>query len=264
MAARGRATLGDVTKAATVAVLSDVHANTVALAAVLAEVEQEAHDVYVFGGDLTWGPLPEETCALLRDVEDRALFIRGNGERTLSEMAPRFATGDTDGLSERERWMFDQHSPATLAFLETFVPTAVVEIAGLGPVRFCHGSPRSDEELITFRTPAARLEAATAGVDERILVTAHTHLQFDRTVGDLRSINAGSVGMAYEASPGGAYWAVLGPDVELRRTSFDADEAARRYRATDDPLAEAMADYLFNAPGREEVADHAESHEFRS
>ena len=70
--------------------------------------------------------------------------------------------------------------------------------------------------------------------------------------------------MAYEASPGGAYWAVLGPDVSLRRTAFDVDEAARRYRATDDPLVDAMVDYLFNAPGRDEVAEHAESLQFRS
>jgi predicted phosphodiesterase len=251
-------------QAESVAVISDVHANTVALAAVLAEVESEGHDLYVFGGDLTWGPLPDETYSLLREVEDHSLFIRGNGERTLSELAGKVAAGDTAGLSERERWMSEHHTPAMLAFLETFVPTAAVEIAGLGPVRFCHGSPRSDEELITFRTPAARFEAAMSSVSERILVSAHTHLQFDRPVGTLRSINPGSVGMAYEASPGGAYWAVLGPDVALRRTAFDVEEAARRYRTTDDPLVDAMVEYLFDPPGRDEVAEHAESLQVRS
>lgn len=251
-------------KAESVAVISDVHANTVALSAVLADMEDEEHDLYVFGGDLTWGPLPAETYSLLRDVEGRSLFIRGNGERTLSELADKVAAADTDGLSERERWMSEHHTPEMLTFLETFVPTAVVEIQGLGAVRFCHGSPRSDEELITFRTPAERLEEAMSGVSERVLVSAHTHLQFDRPVGSLRSINPGSVGMAYEASPGGAYWAVLGPDVVLRRTAFDVDEAARRYRETDDPLVDAMVDYLFNAPGRDEVAEHAESRQFRS
>jgi predicted phosphodiesterase len=251
-------------KTETVAVISDVHANAVALAAVLADARRAEPDLYVFGGDLTWGPEPEETRALLREVEERSIFVRGNAERTLSEIGAAAGTDDAGELTERERWMFEQHTQETLSFLETFVPAAVVEIPGLGPVRFCHGSPRSDEELITFRTPEERLEAAMTGVPERVLVSAHTHLQFDRTVGNLRSINPGSVGMAYESSPGGAYWAVLGPEVVLRRTAFDVDEAARRYRATDDPLAEEMADYLFNAPGREEVAEHAESHVFRS
>jgi predicted phosphodiesterase len=251
-------------KAETVAVISDVHANTVALAAVLAEAREVEPDLYVFGGDLTWGPLPEETCALLREVQEPSIYVRGNAERTLSEIAAGVVHRDAGELTERERWMFEQHTQASLSFLETFVPMAVVEIKGLGLVRFCHGSPRSDEELITFRTPAARLKAAMTDVSERILVSAHTHLQFDRTIGGLRSINPGSVGMAYESSPGGAYWAVLGPEVVLWRTAFDVDEAARRYRATDDPLAEAMADYLFDAPGREEVAEHAESWVFRS
>ena len=43
----------------------------------------------------------------------------------------------------------------------------------------------------------------------------------DVGVGAVRWVNAGSVGMAYEDEPG-AYWALLGPDVELRRTAYDA------------------------------------------
>ena len=38
----------------------------------------------------------------------------------------------------------------------------------------------------------------------------------------MRVVNAGSVGMAYEDEPG-AYWAVLGPEVELRRSEYDVD-----------------------------------------
>jgi len=38
-------------------------------------------------------------------------------------------------------------------FLEGFEPTVEVEVDGLGPTLFCHGSPRSDEEIITSITP---------------------------------------------------------------------------------------------------------------
>ena len=42
-------------------------------------------------------------------------------------------------------------------------------------------------------------------------------MQFDRRIGDVRVVNAGSVGMPY-AEPG-AYWLLLGPGVEFRRTA---------------------------------------------
>ena len=137
-----------------------------------------------------------------------------------------------------------------------------VEIDGLGAVRICHGSPRSDEELVTPRTPEARVRAFTQGVDERVLVTAHTHLQFDRDVAGIRSVNAGSVGMAYGVEPGRACWALLGPDVELRQTSFSVDEAVVRYRASGDPDAERMIELLESPPPTDEVIEHAERLEF--
>ena len=66
-----------------VAVLSDVHGNAVALAAVLAELSTEQPDLIVSGGDLTWGPLPEETFALASGLNAR--FVRGNADRAVLE-----------------------------------------------------------------------------------------------------------------------------------------------------------------------------------
>ena len=72
-------------------------------------------------------------------------------------------------------------------------------------------------------------------IDERTVVCGHTHVQFDRLVDGVRVVNAGSVGMAFEDEPG-AYWAIIGPDVELRRTRVrrrrDA-RVARRARLPD-------------------------------
>lgn len=244
-----------------VAVLSDVHGNTVALEAVLRELEATDVDLIVFGGDLTWGPLPAETLALVRPLASRAMFIRGNAERALLECAARLDGGETTGLSEIEAWMVRNHDAAGRALLAGFLETAVVDVAGLGPVRFCHCSPRSDEELVTPATPEPRMRALLAGISERVLVTAHTHVRFDRVVAGVRSINPGSVGMPYEGRPG-AYWALLGPDVELRRTEYDVDEAVRRYRATDAPGAEQRIETLLTPPTREELIEHAERLEF--
>jgi hypothetical protein len=67
--------------------------------------------------------------------------------------------------------------------------------------------------------------------------------------------------MPYEGRPG-AYWALLGPGVELRRTAYSVGEAAARYRASGDPLAEQMVEVLEQPPTRAEVIEHAEGLEF--
>ncbi len=59
------------------AVLSDVHGNAVALEAVLEELSEESGELIVFGGDLTWGPLPEETLALGAKIATPTLYVRG-------------------------------------------------------------------------------------------------------------------------------------------------------------------------------------------
>jgi predicted phosphodiesterase len=235
--------------ASRVAVLSDVHGNAVALEAVLADISELEPDLVVFGGDLTWGSQPEETLALACSLTCPALFVRGNAERALLE--------PSDEPTERERWLSERHSSDAMALLATFAERISVTVDGLGAVLFCHGSPRSDEECVTPETPAKRIRAMTAGISERVVVTAHTHIQFDRRVAGVRSINAGSVGMPYEGRPG-AYWAVLGPDVEFRRTDYSVERAAECYRASGDPLAEPMVETLEQPPTREEVIEHAE------
>jgi predicted phosphodiesterase len=249
-------------RATRVAVLGDVHGNAIALDAVSAEVVAAAPDLLVFLGDLSWGPLPEETWKLVSRLADslagRTAFVRGNAERSLGELRGR---SDDPGLTPRERWMLAQHSAATLDALAAFSEGVIVDVHGLGRVRFCHGSPRSDEELITPRTPDRRMRELMSGVSERILVSGHTHIQFDRMAKGVRSLNPGSVGMPYQDAPG-AYWALLGPDVDLRRTDYDLELAVAVYRASGDPLADAMIETLLEPPTPAEVIAHAEALEF--
>jgi predicted phosphodiesterase len=239
-----------------------VHGNAIALAAVSEEVIAAAPEVLVFLGDLTWGPLPEETWELVRALCDsfagRTLFVRGNAERSLGELRSR---PDAAAYSPRERWMLARHPEATIDTLEAFGESVILDVDGLGRARFCHGSPRSDEELITPATPGRRMRELMRGVSERILVSAHTHIQFDRMAEDVRSVNPGSVGMPYEREPG-AYWALLGPDVDLRRTEYDLELAVARYRTSGDPLSDAMIETLLEPPTPAEVIAHAEALEF--
>ena len=236
-----------------VAALADVHANAPALEAVLAEVEREQPDLIVFGGDLTWGPLPEETLALLEPLRDRARFVLGNSE----EYVLAWLRGEQTE-HDRGPWMAERHE-AALPFLEGYETAVVVDVDGLGPTRFVHGSPRNVEEIVTERTPAERVREFMAGVPERIVVTAHVHVQYDRVVDDMRLLSPGSVGLPYEGRQG-AFWAMLGPDVDLRRTEYDVAAAAERLRVTTLPdFGDRELPLLLEPISRDEAIDHGES-----
>ena len=225
-----------------VAVIADVHGNAPAFRAVLDEIERENVDLIVSCGDLTWGPLPEETYELARSLNAR--FVRGNADRAVLERR-----SETD----RERWMQEHHDNELRDFLATFEGTVAIEVEGLGPVRLAHGSPRSDEECVTPETPEERVREFSAGVDERVIVTAHVHIQFDREVAGVRSVNAGSVGLPYEGCQG-AFWALLGPDVEHRRTPYEVDVAAAMILDSGMTNADEFAGIITAPPRREETA----------
>ena len=111
---------------------------------------------------------------------------------------------------------------------------------------------------MTRATPAERVAEFTADVDEACIVTAHTHMQYDRRVGAKRLLNPGSVGLPYELEPGNAYWALLGPEVELRRTPYDLDAAIERMRAAGMPKFDQIEELMRIPPPQAEVIEHTE------
>ena len=249
-------------RAARVAALYDVHGNLPALDAVLAEVERADPDLIVVGGDLAAGPMPVESIERVLAVGRPVRAVRGNADRELVEA---FDAGlrpdDAEGLLERgTRWAAARLSRAQRDALAAFEPVVRVEIPGLGSTLFCHGSPRSDREIVTAVTPEARLAPMLEGVDEGVVVLGHTHRQFDRTLLGRRIVNAGAVGMPYEGEAG-AYWALLGPDVELRRTRYALEPALAAMRATGFPEVDELIlrESLVEPADPDAVAAHFEA-----
>lgn len=224
-----------------VAAIYDIHGNLTALEAVLAEIEQAAPDLIVVGGDVASGPMPRATLDRLMGLGKRACFVRGNADREV--VAAFDGVPLVNGLPEEVQmitaWTAQQLERKHRDFLASFEKHIILNVDGLGDALFCHGSPRSDEEILTAATPDQRLQAALAGVEQAVVVCGHTHMQFDRQFGKIRVVNAGSVGMPY-GEPG-AYWLWLGPQVTLRRTHYDLEKAAHLIRATEYPQAEDFA-----------------------
>lgn len=241
-----------------VAVLCDIHGNLPALRAVLEDVAREQVDALVIGGDAVAGPLPVETIERLMALGDRARFVRGNADREIVEAYDRKGAAGSGAGERTAAFAAARITPHQRDFLDRFEPTVIVDVEGLGSVLCCHGSPRSDTEIITTATTAERLRGILSGVEQRVVVGGHTHRQFDRRVNGWRMVNAGSVGIPYEGRRG-AYWALLGPDVELRRTEYDLDAAIAELNASGFPeLNELLQESLLAPMDPDEVAEFFE------
>jgi predicted phosphodiesterase len=244
-----------------VAALYDIHGNLPALRAVLADVARAGVDTVVIGGDVASGPLPAPTIDALMALGEGVRYVRGNADREVvdaydqgrldldatADPAQRAAAFAASRIDRRQRDL-----------LAEFAATVAVEVEGLGPTLFCHGSPRSDTEIITTATADERLRGILADTGHRIVVCGHTHRQFDRRINGWRMINAGSVGIPYEGRAG-AYWALLGPDVMLRRTEYNLDRALAELRAGGFPdLDEMLRESLLVPIDPDEVANFFE------
>jgi predicted phosphodiesterase len=207
-----------------IAALYDVHGMPWALEAVLAELS--GVDAVVFGGDLVAGPFPAETLALAKRVPG-SQFVRGNAERDPDERVASILGADE--VEEQRAW-----------------PAQIV----LDEVLFCHATPASDLEIVTDATDDAKIAAFLDGVEARLVVGGHTHMQQRRG----RYVNAGSVGMPYEGKVAAFWLLVADGEPSFRRTPFDVDSAIDALADSDWPDARAFAeDNLRRGVSRDEA-----------
>jgi putative phosphoesterase len=227
-----------------VAALFDVHGNLPALEAVLDELEGLRPDLIVFGGDVAAGGLPRETIDRMRAL-DGARFVFGNCERDMLEGVAGPITG----------WPSTQLDDDQREFLRSFEPTVVVD-----DVLYCHSTPRDDMPFVTILTDDALASELIGDVEQPTVVIGHSHSQFDRRLGGLRLVNAGSVGMPCEDEPG-AYWLLVADgEPSLRRTAYDLETAAERIRAGGWPEAKRwVAENLLSVPSASEHAEFLEA-----
>jgi putative phosphoesterase len=190
------------------AALYDIHGNLAALEAVLTEIPDGA--TIVVGGDVcAGGDEPGETLERLRSLGDRIRWVRGNADR---ELTPGEGGLVPEPLVEATRGRLSEEQ---IAFLHGLSATQRI-----GDVLYCHASPRNDTDIFTERTPSERIAFLFSGLDVSVVVCGHTHTQYERTVAGVRVVNAGSVGMPYEAEPG-AYWLL---DLVHQRTPYEGAE----------------------------------------
>jgi predicted phosphodiesterase len=192
--------------------------------------------------------MPRECLDALLGLDIPVQFIHGNGDReSLAHLSGREMTTVPEPFRGPVIWAAEQLGQKYRPILASWPLSLSVDIPSLGVVFFCHSTPRNDVEIFTRLTPEEVLKPLFEGLGAQVVVCGHTHMQFDRMVGSVRVVNAGSVGMPFGEPR--ADWLMLGPDIELRHTSYDLATAAERIRATQYPEANEFAtNYVLTPP----------------
>jgi predicted phosphodiesterase len=186
-----------------------------------------------------------------RDDETRVVLssvaiVRGNADRELVALARGESIDIPDEITP---WAAGQLAPVHIDLLARLPHPVTLEVEGFGPVVFCHGTPRDDEEVVLVDTRLERWAEVFADLpaEVRTVVCGRTHMPFTRLVDRRLVINPGSVGMPY-GRPGG-HWALLRDgEVATRRTAIDVDAVcAQIVEASGFPGRQEWVDYFVRA-----------------
>lgn len=186
------------------AVLADIHGNLPALQAVIADLTPLNVDQVIVAGDsINWGPFSVQ---VLEQIYDRRWsVIRGNHEFYLLYY-------NTPYMPEAWRGFTTTH------WLNTSIPAAWQRIIACQPddlrlcfpdapyVRVVHGSPGNHwRGIYPLATGDDDVRAMLGGLEEKTVITAHTHLAMDRRVDSWHILNPGSVGVPLDGIAGARY-----------------------------------------------------------
>jgi putative phosphoesterase len=215
-----------------IGLFSDVHGNRLGLDAVLAELEDARVDRLVCLGDLVEGG-PQPAYCLRRVHELGCAVVLGNTDHWL--LHHRF-DGDDDPRSRLGAWALAQLDDDDRELVRGFPPTLELDLGGGRRLLCVHGTPSSFLDKIDLDAGEAELRELLG--DASALAAGHTHVQWQRRLGDRVVFNPGRVGgplggrkLATFRSDfdGTADYALLTADgdgvtVELRRVEYPLEE----------------------------------------
>jgi predicted phosphodiesterase len=218
-----------------IGIFSDVHGNGVGLDAVLAELDRARVDRLVCLGDLVEGG-PQPAYCLHRVHELGCPVVLGNTDHWL--VNHRFE-GDRDPRFLLGAWTLAQLDEDDRELVRGFAPTLELDLGDGRRLLCVHGTPTSF--LDTIDADASESELRGLLGDAAALAAGHSHIQWQRQVGDRVVFNAGRVSgpLGGRKLPslrsdfdGTADYAILTADdgellVELRRVDYPLEKLRR-------------------------------------
>jgi putative phosphoesterase len=232
-----------------VALISDLHANQLALDAVRRDIDRVGVDQVVCLGDVaTLGPHPNEIIQTLRDMG--CPCIKGNHDDFLLDPALIHSYTEAPVVVDAVDWCREQLSDDELDFLRGFRATMEIDLDGRNKLFLFHGSPQSHMHDLLATTPPEELDRLLGGHQAPVMAGGHTHVQMLRQHRGALLVNPGSLGQPFKEYVNGrqptvlahAEYATVEADngtvnVTLRRVALDAGKLkAAAADAADNPL----------------------------
>jgi predicted phosphodiesterase len=222
-----------------IAVIADVHANYVALQAIVAHIEAWQPDQVIVAGDLVnRGPRPLECLRFVqaKTTADRWLSVRGNHEEYVLEQAnPDFPRqGPVADVHRGSRWTYEQLG-SEVAVLDAMPLDLSLHAPDGGEIRITHASMRGLRDGIFPWTSNAELEKKISPPPALFLV-GHTHTSLIRRLNGTLVVNAGSSGLPFDGDTRPTYarctWKLGEWQAEIVRVDYDFAQAEHDFYTT--------------------------------
>ncbi len=179
-----------------IAVITDAHANLLALEAALRAIHREGVDLIVHTGDaIAIGPHPAECLELLVGMP-HVQCLMGNHESYFVDGLPRpLPDGMTDGELQNQRWTHAQLNPQLRPVLAQWPYVLECKFEGVRTVFLHYGLGPSGGDFVPTikRATASDLDRAFLSHDAALIFYGHDHAASDLE-GRARYVNPGSLG----------------------------------------------------------------------
>jgi putative phosphoesterase len=238
-----------------VALISDLHANAVALDAVLADIARVGVDQIICLGDVaTLGPRPDVVLDTLRQLG--CTCILGNHDEFMLDEQLIHTYTEAPVVVDAVDWCRDRLSSTDIEFIRTFKKTFDVALDKTAKLFLYHGTPRSNMEDLLATTPVDLLDEMLCGHTATVMSGGHTHIQMMRQHRGTLVVNPGSVGLPFKEYVAGraptlldhAEYATIGADrdgvtVQLRRVAVDRAALRNAVKDSDNPLRDMLVQH---------------------
>ena len=235
-----------------IAVISDIHANLLALQEVLKDIQNEGCEfIFCLGDIVLAGPQPKETLDFVR--QQNWTIIQGNTDKLISEFGadvvemmegkyPIMAKAIVDDMNYVDEDGKD--------FLASLPPMMQMEIEGV-KVLFVHGSPRANNEDILPNKPLESIEEIISDTDAALILCGHTHIPCGYQTNSKQTVvNVGSVGRPMTPTPLACYVVIDFKDdtfnVKHKFVDYNREAAAELVRNRNFEGADKLAELLIN------------------
>lgn len=176
-----------------VAIISDIHGNSVALEEILKDAKINHVNDYIFSGDLVNDlPFGNETLEIVKNTSDKVL--KGNKEQYLIEYEQE--KYDWKNIQfNNTRFMYNELTEENREYIRNLPHAMYVEYEGV-KLLVAHGSPKSVEELLN-QWNTELIKKYVDELDADALIFGHTHekMWYEKINGKL-VLNAGCAGVS--------------------------------------------------------------------